>query len=197
MILKRTILIISIVLSMVFITLFPADAQMNFLAHCFDVYKKTEKCPEAICNLECIPQDGKSECENVCLPKECTKIDVNACPPDFCNVMINCSEKETCYFKMIGEQAKCGDLAYAGQGVECCEGLVRRCGVEFLDGTCDMKGENSVYSLSICIPCGDDICGQFEDACNCPEDCRKGGLYGGFSFDEYVEDSGTEKFFKR
>lgn len=72
---------------------------------------------------------------------------------------------------MAGEKADCGDVAYAGQDVACCEGLVRRCGIEFLDGTCDMEGQDSVYNLPICIPCGDGLCGQFENRCNCPEDC--------------------------
>ena len=73
---------------------------------------------------------------------------------------------------MYGERAKCGDLAYAGQDVDCCPGLVRRCGVEFFDGSCDMEGKNSIYSLPICVPCGDGVCGNFENRCNCPEDCK-------------------------
>jgi len=103
----------------------------------------------------------------------CDQITADQCPEERCAVMKNCRGEDICYFKMIDPPA-CGDLSYAGQDVPCCPGLVRRCGVAFLDMTCDMFGDDSPYHLPICIPCGDGICGNFENVCNCPEDCWPG-----------------------
>jgi hypothetical protein len=36
-----------------------------------------------------------------------------------------------------------------------------------------MQGKNTAYHLPICIPCGDGVCTNFENHCNCPEDCKK------------------------
>ena len=130
----------------------------------------TNVCPKEICELKC-PQVSPN-CTQICLPKECTKIKAENCPLEYCAVMTDCSNEKICHYQMMGEKPQCGDLAYAGQDVECCDGFAKRCGVAFLDGTCDMEGKNSIYNIPICVPCGDGICGQFEDRCNCPEDCR-------------------------
>ena len=148
----------------------PAAAEQTFMDHCLDSYLQKKECPADICQLRCI--HDTPDCVKMCLPKECPKIDVAHCPGKYCEVMTDCSDQKICHYQMMGEKPECGDLAYAGQDVECCDGFVKRCGVEFLDGRCDMEGKNSVYNIPICIPCGDGICGQFEDRCNCPEDCK-------------------------
>lgn len=153
-----------------------AAQQQSFKTFCAAEYTKTSKCPEKTCQLQqqCAEQeDGADICTAVCAPNPCPQIPVESCPQEFCAVMESCSGTQVCQYQMQGGRPQCGSLAYAGQDVECCQGFVRRCGVEFLDGSCDMKGENSVYNLPICIPCGDGVCSQFEDRCNCPEDCNK------------------------
>ncbi len=82
-----------------------------------------------------------------------------------------CEGKYICYPKLIVPAGGCGGLGYQGGEVECCAGLVKRCGVENFDGRCDVTPRNSVHSVPTCIPCGDKICGQFENKCNCSEDC--------------------------
>ena len=92
------------------------------------------------------------------------------CPTDHCQIMISCNGKKICYAQIKSESLKCGGLAYAGQDVSCCEGLVKRCGVEFFEGTCSPYSKNSI---PVCLPCGNGICNEFENRCNCPEDCGK------------------------
>jgi hypothetical protein len=150
-----------------------AQEPQDLASFCGESYQNTQNCPTSLCDLTCQALKEGEPCKNICLPKPCTKIDVKDCPEQFCAVMTDCSNKEICHFKMAGGAPKCGDIAYAGQDVECCPGLVRRCGVEFIDGNCDMEGKNSIYNLPICLPCGNGICNQFENRCNCPEDCGK------------------------
>lgn len=154
--------------------------QKDLAAQCSAAYVKTGKCPDLLCRLDCVSIGGKSDsCAHVCQPVKCTDIPADKCPTDYCSMMMDCSGKKICHFQMLGEKAQCGDLAYAGQDVECCPGLIRRCGIEFLDGACDMEGKNSIYNLPICVPCGDKICGNFENRCNCPEDCGTAPKHGG------------------
>ncbi len=150
----------------------PSQASLTktFQQYCQDKYEGGEECPKSICR-ERIVTTSVGEELTLCLPKDCLEISAKDCPQDYCALMTNCSNEQVCHYQMQGERAQCGDLAYAGQDVECCEGLIRRCGIEFLDGTCDMEGRNSIYSLPICIPCGDGFCNNFENRCNCPEDC--------------------------
>ncbi|HQO58745.1 MAG TPA: hypothetical protein PLT76_08520, partial [Candidatus Omnitrophota bacterium] len=146
-----------------------AAGKTTFQESCAQQYQETGKCPEDICwEKTVVGADEKDEI--LCLPRECPDISADACPQDYCAVMVNCSNEKICHYQMRGERAQCGDLAYEGQDVECCPGLIRRCGIEFLDGTCDMEGRGSIYSLPICIPCGDGFCTNFESRCNCPED---------------------------
>ena len=142
----------------------------TFREFCWDTYAQEGKCPADMCHL-LKPEGAAEDAPGMCLPVKCTDIPADKCPLDYCVVMENCSKEKICHFPMEGGKPKCGDLAYAGQDVPCCKGLERRCGIEFIDATCDMEGKNSVYSLPICIPCGDGICGNFENRCNCPEDC--------------------------
>lgn len=161
----------SLIISACFFIPATAFAQDAFLDFCLESYLTNKSCPEKTCELRCI--HNTPDCVQMCLPKECTKIPAKDCPLKYCEVMTDCSDEKICHYKMTGEKPECGNLAYAGQDAECCDGLIKRCGVAFLDGRCDMEGKNSVYNLPICIPCGDGVCGQFEDRCNCPEDCQR------------------------
>lgn len=155
----------------------PARAgQQEFLEYCYNTYIKTKECP-TLCQLQCADETTGKECQTYwCLPRKCTELSAAECPPTYCSLMTNCSQEKICHYQMEGEKPECGDEAYAGQDVSCCPGLVRRCGYEFADGTCDMEGKNDpVYSLPICVSCGDGLCGQFESYCNCPEDCPTPG----------------------
>jgi hypothetical protein len=124
-------------------------------------------------------------CHGLQAATPCDEIPVDQCPEEICDRLINCRGETICHFKMIDPPA-CGNLSYAGQDVPCCPDLVRRCGVAFFDMTCDMYGDHSEYNLPICIPCGDGVCGNFENICNCPEDCHPDGNqeYQGQKFDE-------------
>lgn len=148
-----------------------SGAQTIFMDYCSHRYQETGECPGKTCQRGCAGSEDKKGCQPVCLPQDCTLIIVDQCPSEYCAVMVDCSGEKICYDQMAQEPAQCGDIAYAGQDVECCEGLVKRCGIEFFDGRCDMEGKNSAYNLPVCIPCGNGICSQFENRCNCPEDC--------------------------
>ena len=167
---KRIILFIGlIIIGMVSFSV--AKNKTPFDVYCMNSFHAKGTCPQNICQLKCEEGTNIENCPLSCIPKKCTKIEADACPDKYCSKMVDCSGNDICHFKMLGGSPRCGNLAYAGQDVECCEGLIPRCGIEFIDGACDMEGKNSVYNLPICIPCGDDICGQFENRCNCPEDC--------------------------
>ena len=145
--------------------------EKTFKSYCAEEFAKSGVCSKDLCRAVCADGSEKKDCPKACVPQDCPKIPLEKCPRQFCEVMTNCSNEQVCHYKMPGEPAQCGDLAYAGQDVKCCPGLVQRCGIEFIDGNCDMEGRNSVYDLPICIPCGNKICDQFENRCNCPEDC--------------------------
>jgi hypothetical protein len=151
------------------VTALPAARQKQFADFCQQEFLSKENCPLTICKFELI-EDAEGQVKPFCVPRPCPEIRSLNCPKDFCTLMTNCSNEQTCHYQM-DDPPLCGDLAYAGQDVPCCEGLIQRCGVDFLDRTCDMEGKNSVYALPICIPCGDGVCVQFENPCNCPEDC--------------------------
>jgi len=140
--------------------------------YCFDAYAKDGQCPEEVCQFGCSGGINYKGCKMNCIPKTCVLIEPENCPEERCQILKGCEEKDVCYPKFTEDPPECGETAYPGQAVECCEGFVKRCGLEFFDGTCDMKGVQSVYSVPICIPCGNGICNQFEDRCNCPEDCN-------------------------
>ena len=146
-----------------------AEQNITFLDYCREVFQETKICPDEKCQLYCA-DSSDSTCQDECVPKECFKIKAKDCPKEYCQLVMGCDEKEVCFGKIQNEPEECGSLAYFGNR-ECCEGLVKKCGMEFLDGTCDMKSKNSIYSVPICIACGNGICNQFENNCNCPEDC--------------------------
>lgn len=146
-------------------------AAPSFAAYCKKTFAASGRCPADVCRSTCPAETSASCAKEACVPRDCRTIKAKDCPKAYCAVMTNCSGQKVCEDQMVGPPPKCGGLAYEGQDVSCCPGFVRRCGVEFYDGTCDMEGKNSVYDLPICIPCGDGVCGQFENKCNCPEDC--------------------------
>ncbi len=150
----------------------PALWAGEFAQFCQNAFLDSGQCPENVCVLT--PVTAGTSTEGVCAPQACYQISAEYCPQAWCDTLTNCRGEKVCDFKMI-DPPQCGNLSYAGQDVVCCPGLVRRCGVAFLDMTCDMYGDHSEYYLPICIPCGDGICGNFENVCNCPEDCWPGG----------------------
>lgn len=139
-------------------------------SNCSYIFAETGKCPLEICDYGCfaLAEDG---CRMACKDKACVFIKNQFCPSDRCQIFKSCEGNEICYFKMKSEPPACGEIGYNGQEVECCAGLIKRCGVEMLDGSCNMLGQNSIYAVPSCIPCGNRICDQFENKCNCPEDC--------------------------
>ncbi|MCB9771136.1 MAG: hypothetical protein H6754_01090 [Candidatus Omnitrophica bacterium] len=159
----------------------------TFVEFCASSYEKTAKCPNVICDLRCFGESGDMICPPTpevgakngeffvsCQPKACNSLKLQDCPKEFCSVMTDCSNKETCQPKTPDVSIPtCGALAYSGQDVECCQGLVKRCGFDYLDGSCNMEGKNTAYRFPICIACGDGFCTNFENHCNCPEDCKK------------------------
>lgn len=170
---KRMMVVLMMALGMALMAANPGRLfAKTFKEFCQRSFQETGQCPTDVCQLEKLTtaKDKTSE-PGVCVPQKCVDIEADKCPADYCEVMENCSKEKICHYKMAGGKPKCGSLAYAGQDVPCCKGLVQRCGIEFMDATCDMEGKNSMYSLPICIPCGDGVCGNFENRCNCPEDC--------------------------
>ncbi|QSQ18444.1 hypothetical protein JY572_28515 [Myxococcus landrumensis] len=76
----------------------------------------------------------------------------------FCRRLDRNQEQETC----AGEGMRLGSRA-------CCPGLVARCGGEWEDAP--RGAEAGDTSEPLCIRCGDGVCGVFEEARGCPEDC--------------------------
>ena len=138
--------------------------------YCVEVFEKEGFCPKEMCDIGCVGGEIKDNCVVDCKPKPCTSFKVDQCLLfKECEVLTGCDEAQGCYLKQI--EPECGELAYAGK-VECCEGFIKRCGIDFFDGRCDMVGLDIQYRLPICVPCGNGICNQFENHCNCPEDCK-------------------------
>ena len=164
-------------------------AQETAIEYCQRTFQETKKCPANVCAAQACEGEGCTE--DLCLPKPCSTFSAEECTNEFCELLTDCAGGQVCGDKHY-DPPQCGKLAYDGQGVSCCDGFVRRCGIEFFDHSCDMLGENSVYSLPICIPCGDGVCANFENRCNCPEDCHpKGEAYTGRKFEREVD---SEKF---
>ncbi len=137
-----------------------AQPDISLEASCARVFQETQLCPPEGCRLS----------QDTCIPKDCLEISAEHCPLQSCRLLKGCEGQDVCYYLADIEEPTCGTMGYVGP-VECCEGLVKRCGSEFFDGTCDMIGKDSIYSVPICIACGNGMCNQFEDGCNCPEDC--------------------------
>jgi len=143
---------------------------------CPKTFQETGQCPREQCKYGCfIPSEDGLGCYMACIDKPCLELKVAECPTHRCEIMTSCENQKVCYPKLKEKPAVCGSIGYMGQDVPCCEGLLKRCGVEFFDGSCDMYGRNSIHTVPTCIPCGNGICDQFENSCNCAEDC---GRYG-------------------
>ena len=111
-------------------------------------------------------------CAGCCQPKPCDDIPADKCPLDVCQVMTNCSGQSACTYRFSGTPPACGALSYYGQDVACCPGLQTRCGATGANGACDATA-GGYNGFPWCLPCGDGVCEpSFENACNCPEDCR-------------------------
>lgn len=148
------------------------EIQVSLTEYCPQTFQETGLCPEDVCTLDCVYAGSSEVCRMQCQPKSCFNIEAEHCPLLDCRLLMGCEEKDVCFPKAeMVEPEGCGDLGYFGP-VECCEGYAKRCGVEFLDGSCDMVGAHSEFSVPICLPCGNGICNQFENSCSCPEDCE-------------------------
>jgi hypothetical protein len=147
--------------------------QAQLSTYCSEVYRDSGMCPAQQCRLAC-NQEGAiwDGCALGCFPKLCVELSASDCPLEECQILKGCAEKDVCYPKVDDPSLSCGEIAYTGQNVACCEGLVKRCGLEFFDGSCDMTAAKSLDGVPVCIPCGNGICNQFENRCNCPEDCQ-------------------------
>ncbi|WP_338873222.1 hypothetical protein [Myxococcus stipitatus] len=103
----------------------------------------------------------------------CEGLSVERCGayPQDCEVGVYCDGVRFCRARAeFPSQETCAGEGILGASVACCPGLVPRCGEPRGEGgTCDsQKGE---VSEPVCVRCGDGVCGPFEQACNCPEDC--------------------------
>ncbi|WP_338873226.1 hypothetical protein [Myxococcus stipitatus] len=91
--------------------------------------------------------------------------------PQDCEVGVYCDGVRFCRSQpRFPSPETCAGEGILGANVACCSGLVARCGIpEGGRGTCNpQQGDESE---PVCIRCGDGMCGPFEQACNCPEDC--------------------------
>ncbi len=151
-----------------------AQTEKKIAFDCHENFLESGLCPENFCNktVKCNSRESEIGCMMTCDPKECVEISAQNCPLERCLVLPGCGKEEVCFPKIEREETECGELDYSGEK-ECCEGFVKRCGVEFLDGSCDMEGKYSMYNAPLCLPCGNNVCNQFENRCNCPEDCAE------------------------
>ena len=148
----------------------PVIKDLNKL--CLESYQRDAVCPKDFCRLFCLEGEGAEQCTLSCEPRTCLELTIDHCPEDACQILDGCGENnKRCYPKMQEEPPVCGGLAYSGK-LDCCAGFVKRCGIEFFDGSCDREAEFSLEGVPMCIPCGNGICNQFENKCNCPEDCQ-------------------------
>lgn len=157
----------------VFFAATAVSGQETFEQFCEESLAVRGACPP-ICRQECLDLSDRADCPARCLPKPCETFGASHCPTQFCRVLETCSKDKICRPKIDPALIPaCGDITYNGQDVECCPGLVKRCGFDYLDGSCNMDGKNSPYELPLCIACGDGRCTNFENHCNCPQDCPK------------------------
>ncbi len=150
------------------------SADQVFIDHCRSAYQQNKICPSDTCLLQCADGTQTPECNLSCTPRECVTFSQESCPKQFCALVVDCSVQNNCVAKTPPEQIpECTTLGNHPQEAECCKGLIKRCGFDYLDGKCNMQGKNTPYKFPVCIPCGDGVCTNFENHCNCPEDCKK------------------------
>jgi len=143
----------------------------DIAAFCDESYSQNIECPKDLCALDYFAIGESRAYIMRCVPKPCLQIEADKCPLDKCQLLKGCTGEDVCFAIIDHDPPVCGSLAYEGQAAPCCQGFVKRCGVEFFDGSCDMEGKYTVDAIPICLPCGNGICNQFENRCNCPEDC--------------------------
>ncbi|MBP9855256.1 MAG: hypothetical protein KBD53_10370 [Candidatus Omnitrophica bacterium] len=151
----------------------PAKKPEIRMEDCQAIFEKSGKCPTEVCSPGCLGGITYDKCKAGCNPKSCLEIESQYCPTDNCQLIVGCEGKKVCFPQADLLPPSCGGEAYSGGDAPCCSGLVKRCGIEFFDGSCDLVGKYSTYGVPICLPCGNGVCNQFENACNCPEDCQK------------------------
>ncbi len=140
--------------------------------YCEITYQTKLECPSKVCFAYFDDQGESKGFVMRCKAKTCLNLAAVNCPLDACRIMQGCDDVPICYPPDTREPPQCGGLAYDGQDVPCCDGFIKRCGVEYFDGSCDMSGKYSIYGVPACLPCGNGTCNQFENKCNCPEDCK-------------------------
>jgi len=65
-----------------------------------------------------------------------------------------------------------GGTLFPNDGNKCCVGLSPRWNYEIQeDGSCKSISGSSGHQL-ICVKCGNGVCGEGENGCNCPKDCK-------------------------
>jgi len=139
---------------------------------CDRVYQETGECSSDRCEFLCdLATDIGDNCDKRCIPKDCSRFSPEVCPVEICQVTKACDGNSACRAIADG-QRQCGEEGYFGQDVECCSGLVRKCGKLTSDGLCDPQS-GGYQKLPSCIPCGNGICEKYENKCNCPEDCTE------------------------
>lgn len=169
---KKSVIAVVVVLGGILLNSF-AFAQSGFeivSKRCQETFDKTKICPSDLCETRC--EAGDENCGNSCHAKHCRDIAGSACPSEFCQKRETCDHKTICMEMPSSQEPQCGQLGYDG-AVACCSGLQKKCGVEYYDGTCNMTPTDPAYLFPVCLPCGDGVCNQFENRCNCPEDCGK------------------------
>jgi hypothetical protein len=171
---------IGVVLSVILISGCVSDShtngeEFNGSKHCFSEYESTGECPDDLCEMQCVGNGpwSPSGCPKTCGLKACSKIDLELCPTNDCEIYTTCHGDEICWNDLNEwPTPECGGFSYNDQDVECCEGLIRKCGSPMPDGRCNTTHPYGEI-FARCIPCGDGICGDFENKCNCPEDCNR------------------------
>lgn len=105
---------------------------------------------------------------------------------------ISCDNDFDCPIKMKCENHVCVDVGCIEEGhrtpitpispegfeqrkhtaTECCEGLEAISSPDYFDEDCNFKPKIGVSGGAICSNCGNGICENWENRCNCPEDCK-------------------------
>lgn len=76
--------------------------------------------------------------------------------------------------KCIGEGKNLVDPHLTGVIAKCCEGLKEIGPYEIVPQDLNECGMYAIQgNYGICSNCGDGVCKSWENACNCPEDCKK------------------------
>jgi len=129
--------------------------------------KSEGPCDPVYCEPACSSSSSNNagNCIPVCSQKPCEKLPVDKCPSGLCMLRQTCNGVG-CAKALNEPPLACGPHGYSGVLVNCCAGLVRRCGSDQGDGTC-----NHSKGPVMCLTCGNGQCESLENTCNCPEDC--------------------------